>query len=482
MQGQIFLLLCVFVPLLGAFLLPLIARFNYMIRNIMAMLLPLVSFVFSFLLLPIVLRGEEILLNVDLPLGLSFGFAAQPLSVFMALTAALVMLIIVFYSFGINDDSEEDEAAARHKNSLCFFSVLFLGGMMGMLYSTNLIFLYIFLNIVLICSWILIGLYHANITGMKADKAFLIMIGASFLMLIGFISVYTQTGTFDMSQLQGKGVDTWVIILILLGIFAMSAIVPVHSWLPDAGAASASVYTLLHSVLCVICGVYLYSRLFLSCLQMEPVWQLVIPIVAGSSAVISAGTAIVEHNIKRIAAYSTISQVSFLFFGLSCGIQMGIAGGLLYAFMIALSIAGFMLCIGVVEKNTGETDIRKLGGLTKNMPITAIAFAICVFSFMGIPPFSGFFAKYMIISGAMQTGYVWLPVIGIVAMLLTVVYSLRLFFQLFFGEQTHLDAREGSWEMVLSAAAFAFLSLGFSFFINFPSANVSYIVESFGRW
>ena len=144
MQGQIFLLLCVFVPLLGAFLLPLIARFNYMIRNIMAMLLPLVSFVFSFLLLPIVLRGEEILLNVDLPLGLSFGFAAQPLSVFMALTAALVMLIIVFYSFGINADSEEDEAAARHKNSLCFLSVLFLGGMMGMLYSTNLIFLYIF--------------------------------------------------------------------------------------------------------------------------------------------------------------------------------------------------------------------------------------------------------------------------------------------------------------------------------------------------
>ncbi len=127
-------------------------------------------------------------------------------------------------------------------------------------------------------------------------------------------------------------------------------------------------------------------------------------IIAAASALVSAGAALVDTDIKRIVAYSTVSQIGFIFLGLATGSAVGAVGALLYILMHGLAKAGLFLSAGIVEQNAGTKDITKLGGLLRTMPVTAVAFLLCAFSVMGIPPLGGFFGKYMVVSSAVDTG------------------------------------------------------------------------------
>ena len=301
-------------------------------------------------------------------------------------------------------------------------------------------------------------------------------------MLVGFIAIYIQGGTFDLLELQGKGLDNWIMILILFGILSKSATLPLHTWLPDAGVAPSPVTSLLHAAVLVKIGVYVYARLFLVNFHLDASWSLIIPIIAAVSALVSAGAAIIENDIKRIIAYSTISQLAFIFLGLSCGNMIGAAGGLLYILMHSLAKGGLFLCAGIIEHNTHTKDIRQMSGLSKKLPVTCVAFAMCAFSVMGIPPFGGFFAKYLVIDGALLTGYPWVAGVFIIGAVMTIIYLLRVFIKVFFGELSHPDLKEGSWEMVASVVLLGVLSLLAGIFINIPSQLTTFIVESLGRW
>ena len=222
-------------------------------------------------------------------------------------------------------------------------------------------------------------------------------------MLIGFVAIYIQTGTFDLLALQGRGLDNWIMILILFGILSKSATLPFHCWLPDAGVAPSPVTALLHAAVLVKIGVYVYARLFVVNFQLEPVWTTNLPAVCAVSALISAGAALRTNDLKRIIAYSTISQLAYILLGLSSGSMIGVAGGLLYILMHSLAKGGLFLCAGIIEHSTHTKDIRNLSGLI-DIRIATISFALCAFSVMGLPPFGGFFSKYMVISGAVETG------------------------------------------------------------------------------
>jgi len=282
--------------------------------------------------------------------------------------------------------------------------------------------------------------------------------------------------------LQGKGLDSWIMVLILFGILSKSATLPLHTWLPDAGVAPSPVTSLLHAAVLVKIGVYVYARLFLVNFHLDIDWELIVPIIAAVSALVSAGAAIVENDIKRIIAYSTVSQLAFIFLGLSCGNMIGAAGGLLYILMHSLAKGGLFLCCGIIEHNTHTKDIRQMGGLVKKIPITCVAFALCAFSVMGLPPFGGFFSKYMVIDGALHTGYPWVAGVFIIGAVMTVIYLMRVFIKVFFGELSHPDIKEGSWEMVISVSLLGVLSLLAGIFINIPSQLTTFIVESLGRW
>jgi len=208
------------------------------------------------------------------------------------------------------------------------------------------------------------------------------------------------------------------------------------------------------------------------------VFTVAVPVIAAVSALISAGVAMRENNIKRVIAYSTISQLAFILLGISCGNETGAVGGMLYILTHSVAKGGLFLCAGIVEHNVHTKDITKMGGLYKNMPMTALAFILCAFSVMGIPPFGGFFAKYLVIDGIISSGNIVLGIVFILGAVMTVLYLTRLFVKVFLGPQTFPDAKEGTPVMVVSAMILAILTIVLGIFVSIPSGLASLI----GRW
>jgi proton-translocating NADH-quinone oxidoreductase chain N len=481
MNDQILLLIAVFVPILGAFILPFgRGKISDMVRNILALILVLISLVSSVLLIPGVFNGNSAVVALNMDLGFLGNnpviFRADGLAVFMAIVATLVGAVIVFYSFGYISHYD-------NQNEYYLMVVLFLGSMMGIVYSTHLIFLYLFWEISAICCWRLIGFFRDKNIVARADKAFLITVFGALMMLIGFIMVYFQAGTFDLTKIQAMGnfnISNAAVLMILFGILSKSATLPLHSWLPDAGVAPSPVTSLLHAAVLVKIGVYVFARLFLVTFKLPEVWHTAIPIIVGASALVSAGAAVLETDMKRIIAYSTISQLAFIFLGLSSGNAYGVAGGLLYILMHSVAKGGLFLCAGIVEQKTKTKDITKMGGLIATMPVTAVAFIICAFSVMGIPPFGGFFSKLMVIGGAVDAGQFWIALTFVIGAVLTVVYLLRLFVMVFLGDIKIQTEKEGSLSMLISVGTLAVLSILGGILIYYPATFAQFIVQNMG--
>jgi len=461
MNKENLLLLTVFVPIAGSFILPLAGRFSKRLRDLLAFILIAAPFIFSLKLIPDVLAGKIIIVSKTFPLGFNFILSADCLAVFMAAVSSFISAIIVLYSFDYISHYE-------NQNEYYLMVALFLGSMMGLVFSANLIFLYLFWEITAITSWRLIGFFREKEFVIKADKAFLVTVFGALVMLLGFISIYQQTGSFDLAVIKNTPISGLAVLLILFGILSKSATLPFQTWLPDAGVAPSPVTALLHAAVLVKIGVYVYARLFVATFTLAQFWHTAVPLIAGISALISAGAALVETDIKRIIAYSTVSQIAFIFLGFAVGNQIGVAGALLYILMHGLAKGGLFLCAGIIEQKTKIRDIRQLGGLIQTMPLTAIAFLLCSFSIMGIPPFGGFWSKYMVMSGAVTSGHMKITVIFLCGAFLTVLYLLRLFNSVFLGELKNVE-REGSELMVLCVLILGALSLLGGIFINYPA-------------
>lgn len=465
MSKELLIIFTVFTPLLGSVLLPAASRVSEKLRNILALSLALVSLACSLSLIPSVLSGAVTTLSYQLPFGFNFILTADSLAVFMSAVSSLVSSIIILYSFGYISHYE-------HRSEYYMMVDMFLGAMMGLVFSGNLILMYVFWEITAITSWRLIGFFRKKEYLIRADKAFLVTFFGAVLMLLGFVMIYSQAGTFDMAGLKAyystNPLSNIAVLLILAGILSKSATLPLHTWLPDAGVAPSPVTALLHAAVLVKIGVYAYARIFIATLPMSADWQFAVMVVAGLSALISAGAAFIENDIKRIIAYSTISQIGFIFLGLASGNPVGIAGGMLYILMHAFSKGGLFLCAGIIEQNTGTKDLRELGGLVKTMPLTAFAFFICAASVMGIPPLGGFFGKYMVISGAVLTGHPVIAALYIGIAFLTTLYLFRIFMMIFFGEAKK-PAVEKEPVMVASVTLLAVLSIAGGIFIKYPA-------------
>lgn len=462
MDGSV-LIIGAAAPLLGAFLLPFMGKINARLRNGAALAFVLTSLGCALFALVRLLNGEPLTAGVwSVPLGLSFGLRADALAVFMALTAALVSGIIIIYSYGYIEEYE-------NQNEYYMMVTLFIGAMMGLVYSTNLIFIYIFWEISSLCCWRLIGFYREEITIKRANKAFIVTVLGALVMLVGFMGIYGEYGTFNLDSLKGQAIPAWTVVCILFGILSKSATFPLHSWLPDAGVAPSPVTSLLHAAVLVKIGVYAYARLFVVTFNIDEAFTVAVPTVAAVSALVSAGAALRANDIKRVVAYSTISQLAFILLGLSCGNKVGFVGGLLYILAHSVAKGGLFLCCGIVEHNVHTKDMTKIGGLIKTMPKTALAFILCALSVMGVPPFSGFFAKYFVIDGIVTAGQVWTGVVFILGAVMTVMYLTRLFVKVFLGEQTFPEVKEGTPVMVAAVLVLGVLALGLGFVIYLPS-------------
>ena len=464
------LCLIVFLPLAGSFLLPLIGRFSRLARNFAAFALVAASFILLIRILPAALSDSPPSFSMTLPLGLSFGFRGDGLAVFMGLISSFLGLIIIIYSFGY---IARDENA----NEYYMFVVMFIGAMMGIVLTTDLIFLYLFWEISAVCCWRLIGYFRELEFVRRANKAFLITGGGALVMLGGFLMIFNQYGTTDLLLLRGQSVPGAAVAMILFGILSKSATLPLHSWIADAGVAPTPATALLHAAVLVKIGVYAYTRLFVVTFDLSAFWQTAVSVIAAVSAILTAGAAIAENDIKRIIAYSTVSQIGFILLGLSIGGEMALAGGLLYILMHAISKAGLFMCAGIVEHSCHTKDIRKLGGLAKTMPATAVSFFLCAFSVMGIPPFGGFFSKYMVINGTFAAGYPWFAAVFLLGAVMTVIYLLRAFVRVFLGDCRMEHApKEHGLTMIGSVVSLALLSIASGLLIYYPSTLVSDII------
>ncbi|MDM7926332.1 MAG: NADH-quinone oxidoreductase subunit L [bacterium] len=473
MNYSAILLAVIFVPTLGSLFLPLLGKASEKLRNAASLIFVAVAFAGSCLLWPAAREGAAVFYG--LPLGFNFSVGADGLAVFMALVSSLISSLIVLYSFRYISHYD-------NRNEYYFMVTLFLGSMMGLIFSRNLILLYIFWEITAIASWRLIGFFREPLYVLRADKSFLVTGFGALLMLLGFLMLGTEAGSFELSDLSAHYANTAVphaaVLLILAGILSKSATLPFHTWLPDAGVAPSPVTALLHAAVLVKIGVYVYARLFVASLPADIFTMDLVGWIAAASALVSAGAALVDTDLKRIVAFSTISQIGFIFLGLSQGNEIGLAGGLLYILTHGLAKAGLFLGAGIVEQNTHTKDVTKLGGLYKTMPVTAVSFLLCSLSVMGIPPFGGFFGKYMVIAAPVQAGRWPLALVFIAGAFLTIMYLFRVFRLVFLGECSHPEAKEGSKSMVAVIAVLAGLSLIAGVWISAPSGMVQSIASS----
>jgi proton-translocating NADH-quinone oxidoreductase chain M len=474
MNVETTVLLTILIPILGSFAVPLAALAGRRARSVWAVLVSGATAVLPLTLLPFALNGGEQVVRKTLTLGFDLILVVDPLSVFMASVSSFIGFLIVVYSLGYVHKEE-------NQSEYYLMVVLFIGSMMGLVFSGNLVFLYLFWEIIAIACWRLIGFYRAPDHVRKADKAFLLTFFGAVVMLLGFIQIYGVTNTFDITAMRGTLVPGPAVLLILFGLFSKSATVPLHTWLPDAGVAPTTVTALLHAAVLVKIGVYAFARLFLYTFRLPDGWQQALPIIVMVSSLVAAAAAAVENDLKRILAYSTVSQIGYIFLGFAVMNASGVSGSLLFILMHGLAKAGLFLCAGIVIHAVHTKDIREMGGLIKTMPVTAVAFLVCAFSVIGIPPFGGFFSKFLVILGTVQAGQTWVAALALFTAVLTMYYLFKVFSMVFLGEARH-PAPEGTKSMVYVVAALAVLSLAAGLLVAFPMKLANIATTQMSWW
>ncbi|MBI3971867.1 MAG: NADH-quinone oxidoreductase subunit L [Chloroflexi bacterium] len=332
-----------------------------------------------------------------------------------------------------------------------FFSVmsLFSAAMLGLVLAGNFLLLYVFWELVGLCSFLLIGFwYQERDNAEAAKKAFVTTRIGDVGLFIGLALLFLQTGTFQMNEIfdaiAAGRIEPWVVttagILVFLGAVGKSGQFPLHVWLPDAMAGPTPVSALIHSATMVAAGVYLVGRAF-PLFAASDVAMGFIATIGTITAIFAATIALTQRDIKKILAYSTISQLGYMIMALGVGAY---TAGLFHMFTHAFFKALLFLCAGSVIHSmepvlhgTGKSpnDVFWMGGLRRRMPVTFWTFVIASVSLAGIFPLSGFWSKDAILAGALAEG-AWVPfIVGVVTAFLTAFYMFRAIYLTFFGEE-----------------------------------------------
>lgn len=364
--------------------------------------------------------------------NLSFGFEVTALNALMLFIVTLVSLLVHVYAKGYMNGDERLPIFYAYLG-------LFTFAMLGLVISTNLLQLYIFWELVGLGSFLLIGFYFFKEEAKAAaKKAFIMTRIGDVGLLIGIILLFWEVGSFEYDAIfqavqAGDLSDTMITltaILIFVGAIGKSGQFPLHTWLPDAMEGPTPVSALIHAATMVAAGVYLVAVMYPLFLASEAALQTV-AIVGGFTAIFAASIALVQTDIKRILAYSTVSQLGYMMLALgSAGYAAGIFHLTTHAFFKAL----LFLAAGSVIHAVHTQNIEEMGGLFKKMKITGTLFFIGTLAISGVPLFSGFFSKEEILGATWESGNYGLFVLALLAALLTSFYMFRLYFLVFTGE------------------------------------------------
>ncbi|XOQ14929.1 MAG: Na+/H+ antiporter subunit A [Shouchella clausii] len=448
--------------------------------------------------IPAVANGETFYSSIPwLPsLGINFTAYLDGLGLIFALLITGVGSLVILYS--IYYLSKERESL----HHFYIYLLMFMGAMLGVVFSDNLLVLYVFWELTSISSFLLIAYWHhRRQSRYGAQKSMLITVMGGIGMLAGFLMLSSFAGTFSVREIIGGMGDyashalfVPAMLLILLGAFTKSAQFPFHIWLPDAMEAPTPVSAYLHSATMVKAGIYLVAR-FTPVFGGEAVWFWVVSIVGIVTLFWGSFTAIRQTDLKALLAYSTISQLGLIMTLLGLGsaaLHFDVIDNQSFYYSLAIFAALFHLVnhstfkgalfmvVGIVDHETGTRDIRKLGGLMAVMPVTFTVAVIGSFSMAGLPPFNGFLSKEMFFTAVLriielpffsvETWGLLFPIIAWLASVLTFVYCLILIFKTFFGEhqpeKLEKSAHEAPFGMLVSPVILASLVVAFFFFPN----------------
>ena len=394
---------------------------------------------------------------------IDMGVLVDPLTAMMLMVVTTVSLLVQIYSCGY---MKGDPGYGRF---FAFLS-LFAGSMLGLVIAVNFLQLYFFWELVGLCSYLLIGFYYHKVSAREAaKKAFMTTRVGDFGLLLGILLLQLTFGTLDFQALQsavpayvvqcGTGFLTVIALLLFVGPIGKSGQFPLHVWLPDAMEGPTPVSALIHAATMVVAGVYLVGRAMFLFAEV-PVVMNFIAWTGGFTAIFAASIAITQRQIKRILAYSTVSQLGYMMLALGAGsLTSSFFHLMTHAFFKAML---FLSAGAVMHAMAEEADIFKMGGLRKKMPVTFAAMTIGVLAIAGIPPFAGFFSKDEILAAAAAVSTP-LYVLAVVTAFMTAFYMARLLFVTFMGEpasrEAYDHAHEVGWFMRLPLLVLAVLSV-----------------------
>lgn len=424
------------IPLGGAFIISLLGRKIKVIPDLLSNLATISLAILSILSIGIVKTNGTIVYKVGSwipPIGIAL--VLDGLTSFMLVTINLIAFFITLYSI-----SYMARYTAKWKFSTLF--LLMVAGMNGVIATGDIFNMYVFLEIAAIASYALVafGIEHEELEA--AFKYAVMGTVASAFILLGIIFLYSYTSTLNMADMgrvlldKGPGrIIGFVVPLFILGFGLKAAIMPFHAWLPDAHpSAPAPISAMLSGLLIKVLGIYALMRVFFNILGVSQTTYYTLMVLGIISMSLGAFLAIGQEDIKRMLAYSSISQIGYIILGIGIATPLAIIGALFHLINHAVFKSLLFLNSGAIEYSTGTRDLKKMGGLNSRMPVTGVTSLIGSMSISGLPPLSGFWSKLIIILAAVQAKHYIMATIAALVSIVTLAYYLRLQKEAFFGK------------------------------------------------
>lgn len=362
-------------------------------------------------------QGVPILYHVD---GLSLIFALMATGI-----GAAILLYCVRYM------EHEPQGVTR------FYALMlvFIAGLVNLVASANLLLAYLSWEVVGLCSYFLVGFWYKSTAAANGARKVLLMTHLpGYGLLIAILLLYSQSGTFLWTDPALSAAFTAGIFgLMLLAAMAKSVMVPLHTWIPEAMNAPTPVSALLHSACYVKAGVYLIARIY-AITPWQPSWNTVVLGVGCATMLVGALFALAQTDLKRLLAFSTISQLGYIITGLGLGTGLGVAAGLFYCLSHGLFKGTLFLCAGSVQHAAGTRDMRQLGGLAAKMPHTAKIWLVAAAAIIGVPLTNGFVAKWLLLDAALEAGAGLVVIVAWLVSVFTAFYMLKATVGVFYGE------------------------------------------------
>jgi len=451
------------ISLAGAFITSLLGKKFKMLPDVMGSLTTFALLVLSLLAVRVVNVHGILVYNVGawkLPIGIAL--VLDGLTAFMLVTVNLVAFLIAIYSINYME---------RFTSKWKFYTLflLMVAGMNGVVVTGDMFNLFVFLEIASVASYALVAFGTERHELEAAFKYAVMSIVGSLFILLGIVFLYSYTSTLNMADmahiLAQKGTSNLILmvsVLFIMGFGLKAALVPFHAWLPDAHpSAPAPISAMLSGVLIKSLGIYALCRIFYNVIGISLSLSSILMVLGTLSMVIGVFLAIGQWDFKRLLAYHSISQVGYVILGIGLGTPLGIIGGLFHLFNHSVFKSLLFLNSGAVEYATGTRDLKKMGGLSKKMPVTGTTSLIASMSIAGIPPFNGFWSKLIIIIACVEAGRYGYAFWAVLASVLTLASFMKVMKYAFFAtlKEKWAQIKEVPFFMKLSMSLLALICL-----------------------